>query len=422
MANSKAPPARPPPRTPPPTSTCRPSGAPPPRRTRPCCRATAGKVALRAAARRRRRRLPPRARRGGQAAMTDLAALSARGARQGDPRQEGVERRGDQGRHRARCKACHELTNCIITLEADEALAAAKAADAAIADGTAKGPLAGVPLAHKDMFDRKGKIASWGATHPRRQAGRRGRHRHRPLQGGRRPADRGPASDRVRLRPDRAQLRAGPRAQSLGPDAHHRRLLGRHGARRSPTARFPPASAPTPAARCACRPPAAASPRSSRPGAASAAPAPCRWRPRSTPSACIARHVEDLALTLGFLAGPDARDPAATSLPVPDYVAHLDDPVKGLRVGVDEAVIARGASRGAAHGRGGAGHPRQARPAARLLPLPRLADARSPRAAGAAAGRVRRPHRLPAHARRATTARRCAPASRSAISSRPSTT
>ena len=47
----------------------------------------------------------------------------------------------------------------------------------------------------------------------------------------------------------------------------------------------------------------------------------------------------------------------------------------------------------------GAGHPRQARPAARDLPLPRLADARSPRAAGADAGRRRRPQRPHAHAR-----------------------
>src|SRR5262245_297871 len=63
----------------------------------------------------------------------------------------------------ARLAAAHELTNCTLSLEAEEALAAAKACDAAIAAGKAGGPLAGVPLAHKDMFDRKGKIASWGA-------------------------------------------------------------------------------------------------------------------------------------------------------------------------------------------------------------------------------------------------------------------
>jgi aspartyl-tRNA(Asn)/glutamyl-tRNA(Gln) amidotransferase subunit A len=53
----------------------------------------------------------------------------------------------------------------------------------------------------------------------------------------------------------------------------------------------------------------------------------------------LARHVEDLALTLGVLAGADARDPAASAQPVPDYLSHLDDSVKGLRIGVDEAVI-----------------------------------------------------------------------------------
>src|SRR5262249_25275640 len=55
----------------------------------------------------------------------------------------------------------------------------------------------------------------------------------------------------------------------------------------------------------------------------------------------IARHVEDLALGLGLLAGPDRRDHAAASVPVPDYVAHLDDPVAGLRVGLDETVVAQ---------------------------------------------------------------------------------
>ena len=43
-------------------------------------------------------------------------------------------------------------------------------------------------------------------------------------------------------------------------------------------------------------------------------------------------------MMLGLLAGPDPRDPSASSMPVPDYVARLDDPVGGLRVGLDEKV------------------------------------------------------------------------------------
>ena len=52
----------------------------------------------------------------------------------------------------------------------------------------------------------------------------------------------------------------------------------------------------------------------------------------------------------------------------------------------------------------------QAGPDARVLPLPRLADARPPGAARADAGCVGRARRLSAHAARTTTARRCAPA------------
>jgi aspartyl-tRNA(Asn)/glutamyl-tRNA(Gln) amidotransferase subunit A len=53
--------------------------------------------------------------------------------------------------------------NAFVRVEADEALAAAKAADRALARGNAKGPLHGVPLAHKDMYYVKGKPAGCGS-------------------------------------------------------------------------------------------------------------------------------------------------------------------------------------------------------------------------------------------------------------------
>lgn len=48
----------------------------------------------------------------------------------------------------------------------------------------------------------------------------------------------------------------------------------------------------------------------------------------------LTRTVADAALMLQVLAGPDAHDPAASSAPVPDYTAGLDQPVRGLRIAV----------------------------------------------------------------------------------------
>jgi aspartyl-tRNA(Asn)/glutamyl-tRNA(Gln) amidotransferase subunit A len=53
--------------------------------------------------------------------------------------------------------------NCFIAIEADEALKAARAADRAVKRGERLGPLHGVPLAHKDLFYRKGRVSTAGA-------------------------------------------------------------------------------------------------------------------------------------------------------------------------------------------------------------------------------------------------------------------
>lgn len=48
----------------------------------------------------------------------------------------------------------------------------------------------------------------------------------------------------------------------------------------------------------------------------------------------LARTVDDAAILLGAIAGPDPRDSTASSQPVPDYRAGLERGVRGLRLGV----------------------------------------------------------------------------------------
>jgi aspartyl-tRNA(Asn)/glutamyl-tRNA(Gln) amidotransferase subunit A len=48
----------------------------------------------------------------------------------------------------------------------------------------------------------------------------------------------------------------------------------------------------------------------------------------------LARTVGDAALLLNVIAGRDARDSTSVDRPVPDYLADLDQPIAGLRVGI----------------------------------------------------------------------------------------
>jgi aspartyl-tRNA(Asn)/glutamyl-tRNA(Gln) amidotransferase subunit A len=48
----------------------------------------------------------------------------------------------------------------------------------------------------------------------------------------------------------------------------------------------------------------------------------------------ITRSAEDAAMLLGIMAGLDPRDSTSVDHPVPDYVAGLNRPVKGLRIGI----------------------------------------------------------------------------------------
>ena len=94
--------------------------------------------------------------------MTDPAGLTLRGAAAAIL----------QGRLRAeeladacldRIQRLQPKLNCFIRVTAEAAKQKAQAADDAIKAGRARGPLHGVPLAHKDMFYRTGEVCSCGS-------------------------------------------------------------------------------------------------------------------------------------------------------------------------------------------------------------------------------------------------------------------
>ena len=269
--------------------------------------------------------------------MTDFAALSARNLAQAI-REKKISSLEATREAIARLQSCHELTHCIMSLDAEEALSGAKAVDAAIAAGTVGGPLAGVPLAHKDMFDRKGKIASWGANI-------RG---EKPAKEDATVIARYKAAGALQI----AALHLTEFA--YGPTGHNyvvgharnpwdaTRITGGSSAGTAAAVAYGaiPAglgsdtggSLRLPAACCGVTSIKPTWGRVSRAGAMPLAP-------QLDTIGVVARYVEDLALMLGILAGSDARDPSASALPVTDYVARLNDPVRGLRVGLDEAVV-----------------------------------------------------------------------------------
>jgi len=62
-----------------------------------------------------------------------------------------------------RIAALDGRVNSFIRVDAEQALATAAECDRDAAEGKLRGPLHGVPLAHKDMFDRLGKVSTGGS-------------------------------------------------------------------------------------------------------------------------------------------------------------------------------------------------------------------------------------------------------------------
>src|SRR5438445_6078724 len=56
----------------------------------------------------------------------------------------------------------------------------------------------------------------------------------------------------------------------------------------------------------------------------------------------LTKTVKDAAIVLRTIAGRDPMDSTSAELPVPDYVAELDTPVKGLKIGVAKEYLGEG--------------------------------------------------------------------------------
>jgi aspartyl-tRNA(Asn)/glutamyl-tRNA(Gln) amidotransferase subunit A len=227
-----------------------------------------------------------------------------------------------------RAREVQPTLNCFLRIDERAALDAALRADRE----PARGPLHGVPMAHKDMYYRRGVASSCGS---------------RILRG--RPA---PATATALERLDAAgALQFGVLNMTefaLGPTGHNwhyghcrnpwntERITGGSssgsGASVAARANFTGLGSDTggsirlPAAFCGT---SAIKPTYGRVSRAGAMPLSFSLDTVGP----LTRTVEDAALIAQLIAGADAKDPTCDGRPVPDWLSQIDQPVRGLRIG-----------------------------------------------------------------------------------------
>src|SRR6266550_1624025 len=226
--------------------------------------------------------------------------------------------------------------NAFMSIEAEAALKAAEAADAALARGNPRGALHGVPLAHKDMYYDAGKIVTCGSKIRRDFVA----------------ATTATALQRLK---DAGSIRLGSLQMvefAYGPTGHNTHYGPVHnpwsvdhmtggsssGSGSAVAARLTFAalgsdtggSIRMPAHFCGVTGLKTTVGRVSRAGAMPLSQSLDTVGP-------LAQSAEDCALLLGLMAGADASDPTAISGPLPDYLAATREPIKGLKIGVPSA-------------------------------------------------------------------------------------
>jgi aspartyl-tRNA(Asn)/glutamyl-tRNA(Gln) amidotransferase subunit A len=226
--------------------------------------------------------------------------------------------------------------NAFMAIETDDALAAADAADAALAKGNSNGALHGVPLAHKDMYYEAGKIVTCG-SHIRRDFVAT------------------TTSTALQRLKDAGTIRLGSLQMAefaYGPTGHNTHYGPVHnpwdvdrvtggsssgsGAAVAACLTFAALGSDTggsirmPAHFCGVTGLKTTVGRISRAGAMPLSQSLDTVGP-------LARTALDCALLLGLMAGADADDPTAVAGALPDYVAATRKSIKGLKIGVPTA-------------------------------------------------------------------------------------
>ncbi len=237
----------------------------------------------------------------------------------------------------ARAEATQPRHNAFVEIFADRALAQAGALDREAAAGRWRGPLHGIPLAHKDCFERPDAVMTVGSAVIEPQPGA-------ALAGALARLTEAGAVDLGRLH--LSEMVAGPTGQNphLG-DCRNAWDEARISGGSSSGSAVAVANGSVPGALGSDTGGSIRLPASMnglfglKPTYGRVTRAGCF--PRAFSLDCVGpmtRTAEDAALMLQALAGPDPRDPTALDLAVPDYAARLADGGAGSRLAVlDEA-------------------------------------------------------------------------------------
>lgn len=226
--------------------------------------------------------------------------------------------------------------NAFMAIEAEAALAAADVADADLAKGKSRGPLHGVPLAHKDMYYDAGKVVTCGskirkdfvptttstALQRLKDAGTIRSGSLQMVEFAYGPTGHNPHYGPVR-NPWNTEHITGGSSSGSGSAVAARLTFAALGSDTGGSIRMP-------AHFCGVTGLKTTVGRVSRAGAMPLSQSLDTVGP-------LAQTVEDCALLTGLMAGFDSEDLTTSSKPVPDYMAATKGSMKGVRIGVPTA-------------------------------------------------------------------------------------